>query len=664
MVFFKDQTGSIVLFGLIFLCLVYVFLTYSKKQSVEGFTSAPQLLVDAENPDLTNGDIFGLVPAAASASIFKKKDARDKANSNNLPYDKSSGQYYIEAVNIDLNPDPNDIQSILEAELNKPTVINTTVKKSGFKDYDSLATIEGFDSPQQIAAQAAIEQAQKKVQAKVQEKLLKSKAADKAATVAIKQLNKLNMKISQKMGNRLGANLAKKVTERLAQKIAETVGKKAATATASGAVATATPDPSGLSQAIGIMLTVIGAAGLAAQITVASVLKGEEGFCPSGYQRLNTAIPSFMSMIPGIGDILGVMGPYVCFRNSCEPNEDDDAGLCYDKCDKGYKGVGPVCWANSNDVGAGALKECPPGWTNDGLTCREPISTSIDPCPSGSKDVAGTCWGKQRTCVGGCGGDCGTWKCCGCSWSYDRDVVTRNVGERNMRTTGGRVKGRAAGSDLPCPKASPIEIDGLCYKGCPADTPNRVKGMPYLCSSASRVGDGRGGTSYGRGVGRPKLKMKTVEKDPTPQPAPPPTHSSAAFADDPNTACKADFTSRDMLAQMAKFYYNAAAKVPTTVSGGIQLSYISKISRVVASSEQSCDVLCDITTVTLSSATSKMPTASTTEKDKTRRFYFAKIASKCLFIVTAATNKDNTGKEIIFPDASPTSVNFIYNPFV
>lgn len=242
--------------------------------------------------------------------------------------------------------------------------------------------------------------------------------------------------------------------------------------------------------------------------------------------------------------------------------------------------------------------------------------------------------------------------------------MTKSIGQRNMKTTGGRVKGRAAGSDLPCPKASPNEIDGLCYKGCPADTPHRVKGMPYLCSSASRVGDGRGGTSYGRGVGRPKLKMKTVEKDPTPQPPPPPPSSSAAFADDPTTTCKADFTSTDMLNAMAKFYYDAASNTPTINSAGMQITYISRISKVVASSEQSCDVLCDITTMTFSSGNSNLPTASTTVKDKTRRFYFAKIASRCLFIVTAATNKDDTGKEISFPDASPISVNFVYNPLI
>lgn len=639
---FKDQTIKTIFFCLILACLVYIYIVSQNPTLVkEGFISSSDIPLDAENPTLTNGQIYGSVPAAASASIFTKKDTRDKANKEDLPFDKATGKYFIETSTVNLNPDPNDIQTVLEKKF----------------------AVEGFASPQEIAASAALDEAQKVVQDKVQDKLLKTKLGEKAANVVVKNVTKANAAITSKLGNRVGSKLAKKLAEKTALKIGELVGKRAATATALGAVQTATPDPSGISQAFGVMLTVIGAVGLTAQIVISTVLKGEEGFCPAGYERLNGAIPPFLTKVPGVGDILDVMGAYVCYRNACEPNEDEDAGLCYDKCDKGYKGVGPVCWANSNDVGVGQLKECPPGWTNDGLTCREPISTSLEPCPAGSKDVAGTCWGKSRTCVGGCGGDCGRWKCCGCSWSYDRDVVTKNLGERNMKTTGGAVKGRAAGSDLPCPKTHPNQIDGLCYANCPSDTPNRVAGMPYLCSAAASVGDGRGKTSYGRGVGRPKLKMKPVEKDTTPAPAPPPESSSAAFAADPKTTCKADFSSTEMLKQMASFYYKSAAKVPEIVSGGIKVTYISRISKIIASSEQSCDVLCDITTITLPSATSKVPSATTTVKDKTRRFYFAKIASKCLFVVTAATNVDDTGKELSFPDATPISVNYMYNPF-
>lgn len=639
----KDQTTTLIVLGVVFVTIVVFFLTY-KPKAVEGFTSS-SIVSDAENPNLTNDQVYGLIPAAASASIFRKKDARDKAaNLDNLAYDKAEGKFLIQTSNVELLSDPNDIQNILIR----------------------LHSKEGFATVQELAAQTAKDELTAKVKEKSQEKLLNSKAGQKIADKVVKTIVKVNAKISTKLGNRLGAGVAKKLAEKASIKIAELIGRRAAVATALGATQTAIPDPSGITKFFGVVLTLFGAVGLTAQFVVASVLKGEDGFCPKGYERLNGAIPSFLTKVPGIGDILDVMGAYVCFRNACDPNEDEDAGLCYDKCDKGYNGIGPVCWANKNDVGVGQLKVCPPGWTNDGLTCREPINTSIDPCPAGSNDVAGTCWGKERTCVGGCGGDCGTWRCCGCSWSYNRDVVTRSLGQRNMRTTGGRVKGRAAGSDLPCPGTHPNEVDGLCYRTCPSDTPNRVKGMPYLCSRASRVGDGRpDGTSYGRGVGRPKLKLKPVEKDPAPQPAPPPPNSSASFADDPNTTCRADFSSVAIMRDMCKFYFDSAKQTPNVVKNvGIEITYISRISRVVASSEQSCDVLCDLTKVTLANATSKTPISQTTVKDKSRRFYFARIPKGCLFIVTGATNTDDTGKELTFPDAAPISVNFAYNPFV
>lgn len=575
------------------------------RPTTEGFQVAFEIPLDAENPTLDADQVYGLIPATASASIYQKKDSRDKVkNLDTLPYDKAEGKYYIEASTVELNLDPNDIEVILNAKASK----------------------EGFATTQDVIAQASQDQLGGVVQEKVQDKLLKTKSGEKLGNRIVKNLVKVNTKLSAKLGSRIGAGMAKKLTEKASLKIAELIGKRAAIATSLGAAQTAIPG----AQVFGIILTAFGIAGIAAQVAISTILKGEDGFCPTGYERLNGAIPEFLTKIPGIGDILDVMGAYVCYRNACEPNEDEDTGLCYNKCDTGYKGIGPVCWANSTNVGTGQLKQCPSGWTNDGLTCREPITCDPvrwDDCCS--KTWPGICWGCLR------GGTC----------------------------HGGTVKGRAAGSDLPCPKTHPTQIDGLCYKQCPSNTPNRVKGMPYLCSAASSVGDGRGKTSYGRGVGRPKLKMKPVEKNPIAI-AIPPANSSAAFAQDPTTTCKADFASTNLLNQMCRFYYRAASKNPQTVSGGIQIQYISRITRVIASGEQSCDIQCDITTVTLANATSKTPIQSVTVKDKTRRFYFAKIAKTCQFIVTGATNIDGTGKEISNPDVVAATVNYSYNPFI
>ncbi len=600
----KDQIVQILLVGFI-LALLVSFLVYPKTK--EGFQTSFSIPTDAENPNLTNEQVFGLVPAAASASIFRKKEARDKtSNIDSLQFDKKEGRYSFEATNVELNRDPNDIQEILNA----------------------VALTEGFATAQELLAQAQQDNLEATVQQKVQDKLAK-KGTEKIGVQAVKSLTKTSVKVSSKLGTRVGGTVARKLAERAAVKIGELVGRRAATATALGATQSALPDPTGITKVFGIILTLFGAVGLVAQTVISSVLKGEDGFCPTGYERLNGAIPDFLTKVPGIGDILDVMGAYVCFRNACDANEEEDAGLCYDRCDKGYKGVGPVCWANSNNIGAGKLRDCPAGWSNDGLTCRRPISCEPVRWDGCCRRTWGVCWGCLR------GGSC----------------------------SGGQVVGRMDGS-LPCPSGSPTVIDGLCYSNCPSDTPHRVAGMPYLCSAASSVGDGRGKTSYGRGVGRPKLKLKAVEKDPNAPPAPPPANSSASFAEDPNTTCRADFSSNPILLQMCRFYYRSASKVPTRVSNGIQITYISRISRVIASSEQSCDVQCDLTTITLANASSKTPLQSTTVRDRTRRFYFARITKGCRFIVTGATNIDDTGKELSFPDVTPTSVNFAYNPLV
>jgi hypothetical protein len=139
--------------------------------------------------------------------------------------------------------------------------------------------------------------------------------------------------------------------------------------------------------------------------------------------------------------------------NTCPPDKPQlDAGLCYPKCRTGYRGVGPVCWAESENVGVGIpveLEPCPDGWNNDGLICREPIRNDCS-----MKGLFGECWG---------------------------------------RLSGGRLKGRLDGGGI-CKESNPDRVDGLCYRRCPKDKPERIKGMPYLCYAG-------GDLSYGRGVG-------------------------------------------------------------------------------------------------------------------------------------------------------------------
>lgn len=138
--------------------------------------------------------------------------------------------------------------------------------------------------------------------------------------------------------------------------------------------------------------------------------------------------------------------------NTCPAAKSDfDAGLCYEPCETGYHGVGPVCWADTVNIGIGKvmnLRSCAAsgyaGWTDTGLLCNEPIQ-----CGEGWEFFTKGCWG-------------------------------------------GRVRTKQLACDS---KEYPDEVAALCYKKCPADKPQHVPGMPYLCFKGSR------GLSYGRGVG-------------------------------------------------------------------------------------------------------------------------------------------------------------------
>jgi hypothetical protein len=158
---------------------------------------------------------------------------------------------------------------------------------------------------------------------------------------------------------------------------------------------------------------------------------------------------------------------------TCPPQKPDlDSGLCYEKCRTGFRGVGPVCWADSYNRGVGTpvgLEPCPSGWSNDGLTCREPLGWN-DHC---------VWWGAWWT---------------GCA-------------------TGGGVRGRLNGGGV-CPNTDPggpsentEKLDGLCYKKCPSDKPYPIPGMPYLCYAG-------GDLSYGRGIGDAPALFRLLGKYP------------------------------------------------------------------------------------------------------------------------------------------------------
>jgi hypothetical protein len=137
--------------------------------------------------------------------------------------------------------------------------------------------------------------------------------------------------------------------------------------------------------------------------------------------------------------------------DTCPANKSElDAGLCYEQCEVGYNGVGPVCWAQTTNVGIGKvlrLNSCPesgyPDWTDIGLLCMEPVRSIKDFFRNIFKPLS-TFKPKRLTCD---------------QYPEHKD----KIGE-------------------------------LCYKTCPKGQIH-VPGMPYLCYKGTR------GLSYGRGAG-------------------------------------------------------------------------------------------------------------------------------------------------------------------
>lgn len=142
--------------------------------------------------------------------------------------------------------------------------------------------------------------------------------------------------------------------------------------------------------------------------------------------------------------------------DTCPANKPElDAGLCYEQCEVGYHGVGPVCWADTVNIGIGKVlkpSSCSesgyPGWTDIGLLCMKPIDT-------------GSFGGFFKSLF---------------STIFEVQIKPKR---------------------LTCDNYSEHKdkIASLCYRQCPKELPNHVPGMPYLCFKGTR------GLSYGRGVG-------------------------------------------------------------------------------------------------------------------------------------------------------------------
>jgi len=211
---------------------------------------------------------------------------------------------------------------------------------------------------------------------------------------------------------------------------------------------------------------------------------------------------------------------------------------------------------------------------------------------------------------------------------------------------------------LPDPSVDPSTIPTISQTITtdPRQRLQHIPLMPYLCM-------GNRGISYGRGVGKPKLKLDTVHPAPPPPPPPPP-YLSSAFADDMTKKCFADFSSTSLLQDMCDFYYQAAVTNQIiNADGTISYGYISKIKSVIGSSEQSCDVLCEITNLIIDpvSGTTK---SSTVDAAADRRFYFAIVKASCLFVVVGSTNVSKTAHDILDPTIGAGAKVVTFTPVI
>lgn len=141
-------------------------------------------------------------------------------------------------------------------------------------------------------------------------------------------------------------------------------------------------------------------------------------------------------------------------------------GTAWENCEPGMTDTGVRC-EDFYGGGVGELKVCPAGWSNDGLTCSEPITYSS--CSPGDVDDGLLC--RVPLSGGGCHHECtgDPWKPV---WE-DGHQVCRDwcdpVRGGNVYTKtgyGGRVEGRGAGGKLPCPAGKSEGSDGLCYDAC------------------------------------------------------------------------------------------------------------------------------------------------------------------------------------------------------
>ena len=181
---------------------------------------------------------------------------------------------------------------------------------------------------------------------------------------------------------------------------------------------------------------------------------------------------------------------------TCSSSEEYDAGLCYQPCDEGYNGVGPVCWKQEASYGRGVgtiPSVCPAGEELDAGLCY-PV------CNSGYHGVGPVCWADLPLSYGrGVGtipsniwtGECPSGKenDAGLCYPYCDPGYT---GVGPVCWLDNASYGRGVGTiPTSCPAGEENDA-GLCYPVCNEG----YHGVGPVCWTNDAL-------SYGRGVGVP-----------------------------------------------------------------------------------------------------------------------------------------------------------------
>lgn len=320
-----------------------------------------------------------------------------------------------------------------------------------------------------------------------------------------------------------------------------------------------------------------------------------------------------------------------------------------------------------------AVSDCPQGTdpSTDGLTCNgKPYQTQVEiptlrTCATGQSDDGFNCWKGQNLLPSGCtGGEpsittANTWDN---RYGHFRvtiaDIICTNPANVPAARTAA-INGIASTyleratckpgyeTDMvQTSNGSAIKATFLCYKTC--NTGYTREGA--LCKSASTITRkyqyGTQSLYYDQQMNTEILKNLTEVKVPY-----------------------CDFSNPVMLDRMAQFYYENAFRNPQiNADGTVTVQIITRFVGVVASSELSCDVICDISYISFDPVTGGKYSvvngcAAGYDGDKVfegcprcfRRFYFIQgdYDTQGLFSVTGCTFQDYTAPDAMVISADP-----------